>query len=265
MKTKLKKELDNLTTSAGDRIVALITNGAVFDKLSNILTIQKLHKLIVFQDLELTNYKCTNLQSVLELCAKSVRVLKLENIDLRDTEKLSRQMPNMTTIEISHCNGNAQLAAIFRMSSQSVTKVEINHIVDTALFQDLDFEMDCLRSLSIVSIKNIELTSLLQRCCNLKELELSAEGISTKIASNRMSSLTHMRIELIQETTLPINLINSAASTLHSLKLGNVKVCADEDKFVKLLALKTLQLVCCSPGMIFKYRVYCCLWLLSKL
>jgi len=247
VKTKLKTALQNLTRSAGDRIVELFANGAVLDKLNNLLNLQKLHKLTVFHDLELANHKCINLKSVLELNAKSVRVLKLENIDLKDTEIPSKPMPNVTTIELNHCKGKAQLAAIFNMSKESVTKVEINHIDDTTFFEDLDFKMDRLKTLSIVSITNIELTSLLQRCCNLKVLELSAEGIATKIANNRMSCLTHIRIELIQETTLPINLINSAAATLDCLKLGNVKLCPEQDLFVKLPKLKTLHLVCCSP------------------
>ena len=129
----------------------------------------------------------------------------------------------MTSIEISHCNGNAQLAAIFNMSRQSLNRVEIIHIVDTTLFQDLNFEMESLRFLRIASVNNIELTELLQSCSNLRELELSAAGISTKLANNMMSSLTYMKIELIEKTTLPINLINSAATTLEYLKLGNVK------------------------------------------
>ena len=246
-KKKLKKELKKLIESVGNRIVALIANGAVLDKLSHLLTMQKLNKLFFFQYLELAHHKCTNLKSVLELNSKSVQVLKIENIDLTDTEVVSRPLCNMTSIEISHCNGNAQLAAIFNMSRQSLNRVEIIHIVDTTLFQDLNFEMESLRFLRIASVNNIELTELLQSCSNLRELELSAAGISTKLANNMMSSLTYMKIELIEKTTLPINLINSAGTTLEYLKLGNVKLCPYQDIFIKLAALKTLHLVCCSP------------------
>jgi len=247
--TQLKRELRNLVESAGHRIVALHASADILDRLYNILNITTVQKMSIFYDLELDAYKCKHLNSVMQLNCGNLKVVTLENIDLTQDDCLNKQqlMPKMTAIKISHCHGNSQLAALFNRSRHSVEKIEINHIVDIGLFNDFDFEMKRLRKLRIMSINRIELTSMLQNCTNLKELVLCAETISTQLAVNQMNSLTHIRVTLIHEvTSLPVNLINSAALHLHDLKLGNIKTCPNPHMLVKLQDLKALHLVCCS-------------------
>jgi len=247
--TQLKRELRSLIDSAGHRIVALHASADILDRLYKMLNITTVQKMSIFFDLELEAYKCKHLSSVLEQNSPNLRFVTLENIDLTQDFCLKKdvKMPKMTSIKISHCHGNAQLATLIHRGRHNVGKIEINHITDIGLFNDLDFEMPKLKKLRIMSINRLDLTSLLQNCTNLKEFVLCAESVSTQLADNQLNSLTHIRITLIhEETSLPMNLINSAAKPLHDLKLGNIKTCPNPHLIAKLQDLKALHLVCCS-------------------
>ena len=90
----------------------------------------------------------------MQLNSQNLKFVTLENVDLSKDECLKKdvQMPKLTSIKISHCHGNAQLATLIHRGRHNVGKIEINHITDIGLFNDLDFEMQKMKKLRIMSI-----------------------------------------------------------------------------------------------------------------